>query len=456
MAHGEAARVLALGDGGPVRETLPALKAAGTLAELLAAGAAATPRATAVVCGRDRLTYRELDRAANRLAHHLRALGVGPDVAVAVCLEPSPRLAVALLAVLKAGGAYVPIDPGQPAARTAVVFATAAPAVVVTEVAARAGLPPTGPAVVCLDGDRWEVARRPARPVAGGAAADHLAYVIFTSGSTGRPKGVAVAHREVLTYLRGTADRLGIGPGERFALLQSLAFDFAVTMFYLALASGGEVHLVPRRCSGAELARYLREHRIDHLKMTPSHLAALASDVDDPTELAPRRTLLLGGEPSMVDWAAAFGRTGCRVVNHYGPTEATVGVSTYEVTGDAVVPAPAGRKTGGTAMTPIGHPLPSVRLYVLDANRRPVPVGVAGEIYIGGDRLARGYVGQPAATARAFVPDPFGPAGARLYRTGDLGRWRTDGARESDGVLESDGVRESDACSSFWAAATNR
>jgi amino acid adenylation domain-containing protein len=416
LGPGERDRLLALGTG-----AAPPPHPATTLDALLSAAAGSTPRAPAVVAGGDSLTYRELDRAANRLARHLRGLGVGPDVPVAVCLEPSAQVAVALLGVLRAGGAYVPIDPEQPPGRVAAILADAAPAVLVTVNGVLAGLPVTAVPTVCLDRDRRAIDRqRPHRPDGPAATPDHLAYVIYTSGSTGRPKGVAVAHRQVLTYLAGVGQRLRIGAGERFALPQSLAFDFAVTMFYLALSSGGCVHLVPRRCSGVELARYLRTHRIDHLKMTPSHLAALTADVDRPADLAPRRTLLLGGEASRADWAARYGADGAAVINHYGPTEATVGVSTHHVT-----------DTSGPGNTPIGRPLPGARCYVLDARLRPAPAGVPGEIWLAGDRLARGYVGQPALTARSFRPDPYADTpGARMYRTGDLGRWRADGELE--------------------------
>ncbi|WFE55764.1 non-ribosomal peptide synthetase/MFS transporter [Micromonospora sp. WMMD712] len=410
-------------DGGP-----GVTGAAATLADLVAPHAAATPDAPAVVCGADAITYRELDRRANRLAHWLRGRGVGPDVLVGVLLEQSVELAVTLLGVLRAGGAYLPLDPEQPPARTGLMLADARPAVVLTSAGLRDRLPaepaatraadPDAPgvAVACLEQIAAEVAARPDTPPGAGSGGD-LAYVIYTSGSTGVPKGVAVAHRQVLRYLDGVADRFAVVPAARYALLQSMSFDFAVTVFYLALATGGTVHLVPRRCTGAELAEQLRAHRIDYLKITPSHLAALAADAG-PGDLLPARALILGGEASDLERIAPLAAAGtARVFNHYGPTEATVGVATYEVTADGPADGPV----------PTGRPLPHARVHLLDERMRPVPVGVPGELYLGGDRLARGYLHRPGLTAERFVPDPYGPPGARLYRTGDLGRWRADG-----------------------------
>ncbi|GAB3159256.1 hypothetical protein GCM10027290_63920 [Micromonospora sonneratiae] len=396
---------------------------AATLADLLGPHAAATPEAAAVVCGPDSVTYRDLDRRANQLAHYLRARGVGPDALVGVCLEQSVELAVTLLGVLRAGGAYLPLDPEQPPNRLATILADARPTVVLTTTALRAQLSPTDPAVgpvesTCLDRVAEEIAAcADTPPPAGRTTGDNLAYVIYTSGSTGTPKGVAVAHRQVLRYLDGVAARFGVVPAGRYALLQSMSFDFSVTVFYLALATGGTVHLVPRRCTGAELAEQLHRHGIDYLKMTPSHLTALAADVE-PGELLPGRALILGGEASDLDRAAGLAAAGtARVFNHYGPTEATVGVTTYEVTAADHGPGPV----------PTGRPLPYARVYVLDERMRPAPIGVPGEICLGGDRLARGYLNRPALTAERFVPDPYGSPGARLYRTGDLGRWRPDG-----------------------------
>ncbi|MEU8271109.1 amino acid adenylation domain-containing protein [Sphaerisporangium sp. NPDC049002] len=415
------------------------------LHRLVTAQAARTPTATAVVCGGTALTYAELDERSDRLARHLVGLGVGPDQRVAICLEQSAELAVAVVGVLKAGGAYVPLDPEHPGERLAYALADAGVRVAVTTTALRSRLPrevaDPGPAceltAVALDTGVLDGVEP--GPVDTGVTGRDLAYVIYTSGTTGRPKGVAVQHREVLLYLAGVRERFAAGmrdaaaagsgadgvargtgfePGGSFALLQSLAFDFGVTVFYLSLMTGGTLHLVPSRTAAPDLAACFAKARIDYLKITPSHLAALLAEAS-PRELLPRRLLILGGEASPWAWAkelAALG--GCAVVNHYGPTEATVGVTTLRA--DPAVPDVA-------PTLPIGRPLPGARAYVLDEHLRPVPVGVPGEIHLGGERLARGYLGRPGLTADRFLPDPYGEPGARMYRTGDLGRWLPDG-----------------------------
>ncbi|MGP4097981.1 amino acid adenylation domain-containing protein [Nonomuraea sp. KM90] len=394
----------------------PAPPGSELLHELVSAQAARTPRAPAVVFGGRTLTYEALERRAGRLARQLRGAGVRPGDRVAVCLEQSAELAVALLGVLKAGAAYVPLDPEQPAERIAYMAGDAGVRTAITSAGSRGPLP-DGLTEVPIDGP--EPPDGPAEPVAAGIGPSDLAYVIYTSGTTGRPKGVAIQHREVVTYLAGVRERFAVEPGSSFALLQSLAFDFGVTTFYLALMTGGCLHLIPSRTSAPELAEYFGRAPADYLKITPSHLAALLAEAD-PADLLPRRLLVLGGEASGWAWArelAALGR--CAVVNHYGPTEATVGITTF-----LVDPAEPARET----TLPIGRPLPGARVQVLDERLRPVPVGVIGEIYLGGARLARGYLGKPALTADRFLPDPGGGPGARMYRTGDLGRWLPDGS----------------------------
>lgn len=429
----------ALPDGGPA-----------TLTRALALTAARTPEAPALVFRDRTLTYGELDRRANSLARRLRSLGVGADDRVAVCLEQSPGLAVALVAVLKAGGGYLPLDPEQPPARLAHLVGDAGAKVLITDTVLRARFG-DHPAIDLLTGDgsdddddgSGDAAESDGAPLEEVSGADHLAYVIYTSGSTGTPKGVAVQHRQVLNYLAGARERLRIEPGASFGLLQSLSFDFSITMLYLALTTGGRVHLLPRRIAGVELAAEIERAGIDYLKMTPSHLAALTADAP-VQQVLPRRALVLGGEAGSWSWAAGIAALGrCAVFNHYGPTEATVGITVHEVTADGV-DAPGN--------TPIGTPLAGGRCYVLDEARNPVPPGVTGELYVGGDRLARGYLGRPDLTTERFLPDPYAaPAGAyahspdavphpdpyaapaggpRMYRTGDLARWRADGALE--------------------------
>ncbi|MER6400342.1 amino acid adenylation domain-containing protein [Kitasatospora sp. NPDC001603] len=417
LTPGERRDVLETWAAGP---PLPATAGApDTLTALLAATARDHPERPAVVLGDRTLDYRELEQRATGLARRLRALGVRPDDRVAVCLEQSPELAAALVGVLKSGGAYLPLDPEQPPARLAHLVADAEVRVLVTDTALRGRFPGYTGAELLLNADPPgpEPLTPDPEPLDEAAGPDHLAYVIYTSGSTGAPKGVAVQHRQILNYLAGVRERLRIEPGASYGLLQSLSFDFSITMLYLALSSGGRVHLLPRRTAGAELAEQIESLELDYLKMTPSHLAALGSDA--PLErLLPRRALVLGGEASAWPWAAELAALDrCAVFNHYGPTEATVGVTVHEVTAGAA----------GPGSTPIGTPLAGARCHVLDEALQPVPPGVTGELYLGGDRLARGYLGRPDLTAERFVEDPFGAPGDRLYRTGDLARWRPDG-----------------------------
>ncbi|GAA0989358.1 hypothetical protein GCM10009555_073150 [Acrocarpospora macrocephala] len=370
--------------------------ASAPVASLLHEVVAGPPGRVAVTCGDDSLTYAELAERSDALAGRLRELGAGADTRIGICLEQSVEVAVAVLAVLKAGAAYVPLDPAQPAARLAYMIEDAGIqiAIATTQLPVDHLIPPD--AVPSGDSDAI-------RPVSG-----DLAYVIYTSGTTGRPKGVAVQHRQVLEYLAGVRERLAVEPGGSYALLQSLSFDFGITIFYLSLMTGGTLHLLNPRLPATELAETLR--RTDYLKITPSHLASLLQE----TDVLPRKLLILGGEASQADWAASLVRPGLRVVNHYGPTEATVGVTTHDV----------GTATGSL---PIGRPLPGARAYILDERGEPTPIGVVGEIHLGGDRLARGYLGRPALTAEKFVPDPYGEPGSRMYRTGDLGRWLPSG-----------------------------
>ncbi|MGC5011544.1 amino acid adenylation domain-containing protein [Streptosporangium sp. DT93] len=443
--------------------TGPAPKPSGhaLLHDLVTAQAALTPGATAVVhdvspsaaasasatpavrgasarsgapspAGGGSLTYAGLDERSTRIAALLRnRYGVGPDTRVGVFLEQSTDLAAAVVGVLKAGGAYVPLDPKQPRERLAYMLADSGAVAVLTTSALSdlvSGVPSTGghdasgvaaghgapgvPEVPVIHLDVEPLDETGFAPP--DLSPDHLAYVIYTSGTTGRPKGVGVQHRQVLTYLAGVRERFEVEPGAVYTLLQSLSFDFGVTIFYLSLMTGGELHLADPQAPVEELAGLLG--RTDYLKMTPSHLASLLAGVDDPAQVLPRRLLVLGGEASRWSWARELAAH-TPVVNHYGPTEATVGISTHAVTGEHE----------RSSNLPIGRPLPGAAVYVLDDHRRPVPPGMTGEIYLGGDRLARGYLGRPGWTAERFLPDPYGEPGARMYRTGDLGRWLPSG-----------------------------
>ncbi|HEU4594975.1 MAG TPA: amino acid adenylation domain-containing protein, partial [Pyrinomonadaceae bacterium] len=393
------------------------------LHELFEAQVELTPGAVAVVCEEEHLSYAELNRRANQLAHHLRAAGVGPDSLVPLCVERSVGMLVGLLGILKAGGGYVPLDPTFPKERLSTMLEVLSPRVIVTQREFAARLPEGVATPLLLDEDWHVITRRGEDNPARLASPESAAYVIFTSGSTGKPKGVVVEHRQILNYHQAIVERLRLEPGARFAMVQPLTVDSSQTMLFPALCTGGTVHVITReRAADPEaLMEYFVRHRIDGLKIAPSHLAALQTG-RQPERLLPRRWLVIGGEASRREWVEELRRQApdCSVFNHYGPTEATVGMLTFHLGRDAEV-SPSGS-------TPLGRPLANARAYVLDAHLRPVPKGVPGELYIGGACVARGYLGDAARTAEKFIPDPFDAAGgARLYRTGDLVRHTPEG-----------------------------
>ncbi|MES1240588.1 MAG: amino acid adenylation domain-containing protein, partial [Acidobacteriota bacterium] len=392
--------------------------------------ALATPAAIAVICEEVRLTWAELDDRAGRLAAGLRALGAGPERIVAVLLERSADVIVALAGVLTAGAAFLPLDPETPRARLAGILEDSGARLVLTSESLRGLLLETGRAL-CLDREedrRLLFAPAPlASPV---SAPDSLAYVIYTSGSTGWPKGVAVEVRQLAAYTAAVVERLGAGPGWSWATVSTLAADLGHTSVFPALTTGGTLHVVTRQCAtdAAAFAGLLEQWSVDVLKIVPSHFAALAGD--RPGRVMPRRRLVLGGEGARRDeverWLAAA-PPGCELFNHYGPTETTVGVLTHRIE--------SGSDRSG--IVPLGRPLRGERAFVLDARLAPVPPGSAGELCLAGAGLARGYLHRPELTAAAFVPDPFAPEpGGRLYRTGDLARARPDGVVEFLGRID--------------------
>jgi len=397
------------------------------LHELFARQAGERPGATAAVCGDSQLSYGELERRASRLAHHLVKLGVGPEVRVGLCLERSLELLVAILGTLKAGGAYVPLDPEHPRERLESMLEDAQARVVVTGESLREPLGRSGRAVVCLEGDGPAMADGPAPQ--SGVGLGNLAYVIYTSGSTGQPKGVAVEHRQLASYVDGVSRRLGVAPGESYALVSTVAADLGHTMLFPSLAFGGCLHLLGRELAtdARALGRYFEERRIDYLKIVPSHLAALHL-ADGGTRILPRRTLVVGGEASFSRWAEQLlvASPSMTLVNHYGPTETTVGVLTCRVEETAAI----------ATNVPLGRPLPGAQAHVLDGGLEPLPAGVAGELCIGGRGLARGYLGRGDLTAERFVPNPHGEPGSRLYRTGDRARYRAGGKLEFLGRID--------------------
>ncbi|MEE6259636.1 amino acid adenylation domain-containing protein [Plantactinospora sonchi] len=386
---------------------------------------AASPDALAVRCGEARLTYRELDTLANRYARHLRALGVGPESTVGVLLDRGPDLVATLLGVWKAGGAYVPLDASHPAERLRYMLENAGARLVVTQ-QAYADRFTVG--TVLVDRDAAAVAAHPASPPDGTTDLDGLAYVIYTSGSTGRPKGVQVPHRGLTNHVQWAAAELA-SRGDRGApLFSSIAFDLPVPNLYAPLVTGQPVHLMPADVELDRLGDWLAgAGPFSFVKLTPGHLDLLAHQLTAEQASGLAGVLVVAGEAftrqTLARWRELDPDT--PLINEYGPTEASVGTCVQPVTG-----APEGD------VVPIGRPLPGMTMYVLDRWLQPVPVGVPGELYVGGTGVTRGYADQPGLTAERFLPDPFGPAGGRLYRTGDLVRTLPDGAVDFLGRLD--------------------
>ncbi|MFD7734054.1 amino acid adenylation domain-containing protein, partial [Kitasatospora phosalacinea] len=388
--------------------------------ELFAAQVRRTPDAPAVRDPRAVLTYRELDARADALARRLVAHGVGPEDRVAVALPRDGGLVVALLAVLKAGAAYLPLDTAYPAARLAYMLADAAPRLLLTTSGVRRGLPPTD--VPHLD---------PAEPSGAGSAPlpavdpAHPAYVIYTSGSTGRPKGVAVTHRGVAALAATQRERLRVTAASRVLQLASVSFDAAFWELCMALLSGACLELDDREAllPGPALAERVRAHGVTHLTLPPAALAVLPED-----SLPAGTTLVLAGEACPPALARSWAR-GRFLVNAYGPTETTVcaTMSGFQAADGPLAPE---------RTVPVGGPVDGTRVRVLDARLAPVPPGVAGELYVSGAGVARGYLGRPGLTAARFVADPSDPSGGRMYRTGDLARWARDGQLEYVGRVD--------------------
>ncbi|MFF7656622.1 amino acid adenylation domain-containing protein [Streptomyces sp. NPDC007983] len=379
-----------------------------------------TPDAVAVIApdSGTRLTYRELDERANRLAHHLRDLGVGPDVAVGVLLERGPALLVAFLAVWKAGAAYVPLDPALPAERIGYMLADSRALAVIAESEA----PGHEGHTVLLDRDAATIAARPATAPERVLDPDLIAYVIYTSGSTGRPKGVQVSQAGLANYLWWAVEQYaGQGTGGA-PLLSSAAFDMVVPVLWVPLMTGQPVTVFPADFPVEDLGLLLLENGpFSFVKAAPALLDVLSQQLGPRQAAEIAGVTIVGGEAFSTGLATRWRRLSrggrpVTLVNEYGPTEATVGNAVHVVDGG---------ESG--EQLPIGRPIPNTTLHVLDPFMQPVPAGVTGELYIGGDGLARGYLGRPDLTADRFVPDPYGPEGFRLYRTGDLARVLPDG-----------------------------
>ena len=390
----------------------------GCLHELFEAQAARTPEAIALVHGEREMTYGELNRRANRLATHLHGLGVGPDVPVAICVEPGFEMLVGLLSVLKAGGAYVPVAPDLPLERLRFLLADTRAPFLLTEARRAVAWPELQARLVVIDTDQPEVSSAGESGPRPRVDADHLAYIIYTSGSTGVPKGVMVPHREICNTLHWRQFAFPLSPADRILQTFSFTFDASLWELFGPLLAGARLVLTERAVArdSATLVRLVASHGITAMQTIPSRLRLLLAE-RDLEGCRSLRYVLCGGESMPVELKEQFfSRLGAKLHNLYGPTETSLDATAWEC------------RPGDCRVVPIGGPIANKRLYVLDEHLCPVPVGIPGELYVGGAGVARGYLGNTALTAARFLADPFSPEpGSRMYRTGDLCRWRDDG-----------------------------
>ncbi len=389
-----------------------------------------TPDNIAVVFADQQLSYAELNYRANQLAHHLRQIGVGPEVLVGIYMERSPEMIVGVLGILKAGGAYLPLDPVHPKERLAFILADTQVPVLLTQSKLVERLPESSTELLCLDTDWESVAQQATQNPDGGATFENLAYAIYTSGSTGKPKGTLIPHQGLVNYLTWCTQAYAVAQGEGTTVHSSLAFDLTITGLFSPLLVGLPVKLLPEDPSIESLSTALcYGSNLSLVKVTPAQLTLLSQRLS-PSEAAGRtRALIIGGEnlaaESITFWQNLAPNT--LLVNEYGPTETVVGCCIYRV--------PQGKHQSGSI--PIGRPIANTQLYVLDQHLQPTPTGVPGELYIGGVGLARGYLNRPELTAKTFIPNPFSNlSGTRLYKTGDLVRYLPDGNLEFLGRVD--------------------
>ncbi len=382
-----------------------------------------TPDAVAVVFEGKELTYQQLNTKANRLASYLQSLGVKAETLVGICVERSWEMVVGLLGILKAGGAYVPIDPNYPPERIALMLSDSGASVLLTQQHLTAALPEHGARVVCLDEEEI-FSSSSAENLADRATPENLAYVIYTSGSTGKPKGVQISHRALANFLASMEQKPGIAASDVLLAVTTISFDIAGLELYLPLTVGARVVLASRTAAtdGIQLAEKISTSGATLMQATPATWRLLLAS---GWRGCPGLKILCGGEALPVDLAKELLSRGGSVWNLYGPTETTIWSAVCEV--DA-------QKLEGSAI-PIGRPIANTQIYLLDASQTPVPVGVSGELYIGGAGLARGYLNRPELTAEKFIPNPF-DAGTKLYKTGDLARYLLDGSIQYIGRID--------------------
>jgi amino acid adenylation domain-containing protein/non-ribosomal peptide synthase protein (TIGR01720 family) len=383
-----------------------------------------SPDAVAVECGDERLTYDELNRRANQLGRYLRRLGGGPEMLVAIFLERSVEMMVALLGVMKAGGAYLPLDFAYPLERLSFILEDAQAPFLLTQERLSGQMPSYWGQMLCLD-ELWDdIARENEEPMTGGSLPENLVYVIYTSGSTGKPKGTLIQHRGLVNYLHWCTQRYPLTQGCGAPVHSPLSFDLTITGLFAPLLAGEKVVLLPEGGGVGPLSDELnRRARYSLVKLTPAHLDALAEQLSSADLAEASRALVIGGDVLTAEKLSLWRRHAPDTVlfNEYGPTETVVGCCVYEV--------PLGLHESGPI--PIGRPINNTQLYILDERSSPVPIGLVGELHIGGDGLARGYHRRPGVTAEKFVPHPFSAEpGARLYRTGDLARYLPGGEIE--------------------------
>ena len=393
------------------------------LHEIIRDQARATPDSIAVRFADEQVTYAQLEARSSQVAHHLVGMGVGPEQLVGICVERSIEMVIGLLGILKAGGAYVPIDPAYPAERQEYMLANSEAPVIVTQERLRGQLPASDASVVCLDGDWPTIATQPTVAPDLPADPEQLAYVIYTSGSTGLPKGVQISHRALVNFLTTMGETPGLGADDVLVAVTTLSFDIAGLELYLPLVTGAGVVVAPAETTGdpRALAALLERSGATVMQATPTTWRMLIDSGWNPPR--PMRALC-GGEALPVALADRLVELDLELWNMYGPTETTIWSTCARV------------RTRGEPLT-IGRPIANTTLWILDAGMNPVPVGVAGELWIGGDGLARGYRGRPDLTDERFVAHPFHSAvGARIYRTGDLARYRPDGTVDFLGRID--------------------
>jgi amino acid adenylation domain-containing protein/FkbM family methyltransferase len=401
-----------------------------TIVDLFEEQSARTPEEVAVVFGEESLTYRQLNERSNQLAHYLRGRGVQEETLVPLCVERSHEMLVGMLGILKAGGAYVPLEADFPEERKNFVLQDTGARVVVSSMESSSKLPlDTDVEIIEVDGEWSAIKAQPVDNVQSRVGAGHLAYVIYTSGSTGKPKGVMIEHRNLVDYVYGLQEHIQIGQCKSYAVVSSIATDLGNTGIYSSLVFGGTLHVFSKQSvSNIELLhRYFAEHTIDCLKIVPSHWKALSMG---RRLLLPSRLLVFGGEalsPEVIDTIRLSGSV-CRVVNHYGPTETTIGKLLHSIDFN----------TSYNKSIPIGKPFSNTQVYVLSKEKQLCPIGVWGELHIGGDGVARGYLNNRELTEQKFIKDPFEKGGSkgRIYRTGDLVRWDSEGNIEFMGRVD--------------------